>query len=1315
MPSDDQLLILHLSDLHFGNHNRFADRDLKNLAKEFHKAIAHALKKLKISRRIDLVIVSGDIAETGKPREFAQGAEFLTVLAGELGREPQRFVFVPGNHDISWPHCEIEASKQKIEEFDDHELRRRLDAAKLTCYHDFLTKFYGSALQDGRGGCRSLGFDAWLHDFSDFRLSIAALNSCERESHRPQDHLGELRPAQAQALMNAWRTEPYTHWLKILVVHHNPFETTANNIESWLKWMREKKADMPLDLLERYTADVAGFKGAEVLIHVISDACPHLVLHGHHHDQGLPSMRRWKANGHAAVLSTGSWGLNDNQLPGDAPPSCQLILFAWGSSEKQLKAWPLIYDGRFRLEGEVLPGNYMLDAAIGSLYDEPLPLPVDWEQLAKPAQVPDELSPELESFLRAYRQRLKAYGSQWDLRPIGVTQAGGPGRPLDATLDHMYQPLRLAEGYDPEKTDQGQILDVEAILRRCENLPQPETKNKRRTHPLVIRGPAGSGKTTWMRYTFRRLLERNDAVPVMVLLRDLARFWQDSERKDADRSLDAFIDGWSAEQMGKGWEGCWREFLLFSTGPQHVLLVDGWDELGPLGRDFRERLLGFMSEHPHVLVLVTSRPYGEGRPSASDRFELVDIQPLSIADITEFAGRFFRICYRSEHESSQAEVERFVGALGRSPEAARLAQNALLLTMMLLISRSEQLPDKRHLLYEKCIYNLLTALPQRREEGGVLNLPEQWFPPDSEERKRRVAALAHSLQTAGYSHEGRVLIVKSWKEMANLLPEAWEPDLRDGFLSWLTGPSGLLTERADGTLVFSHLSFQEYLTAWYLNANVVSEEQCVGEFCKLAKTNNWWETLLLWGGMIGGQSQERLDPILMALINEGVAGAALTGMLLADGLGTSKVFQDWLGAWFDNLAAEYSFGMDLCARAWKASRQEERKDRFFEALRLLGKRLNSWPSWERIDFFRNDMGIREALPSSETNAASAALVSALSEDSPNEAQAIAAGRVLAGGDPLWPGTVVGLLHIWPGQRRVVGLRLQGAVACGASGKEIAKMLCSASLASSSPQNIQSAQYLARHFARDLDRQLTRYWARFLAGDLARYWSRNLLDLWPGYWSPGLSLGLAWSWSRQWSRDWSRDRSREWSCNWTRDFARKLAGLSTNDYASNLAASCQIDGTPAWIEEFAMLELRSPGWAAARTRLAQIEESPEIEIRLLSETCRFSLNPRRMEEHLGDALQEASAGCLALWPALARHVARRATSDDRTLLNDYAAHPERCEPPLSWGLQYIVRGDVLLADGSTVTLDDLADQAGLPHLPYLEEMGEEIDLGPEFEK
>ena len=104
--------------------------------------------------------------------------------------------------------------------------------------------------------------------------------------------------------------------------------------------------------------------------------------------------------------------------------------------------------------------------------------------------------------------------------------------------------------------------------------------------------------------------------------------------------------------------------------------------------------------------------------------------------------------------------------------------------------------------------------------------------------------------------------------------------------------------------------------------------------------------------------------------------------------------------------------------------------------------------------------------------------------------------------------------------------------------------------------------------------------------------------------------------------------------------------------------------------------------------------------ILARACRVSLHPDLGCRDLMRALGAYPANAEPLWPALARQIARRATEEDKSLLIDLASHPEMREPPLRWGLQYAVRGDVVLDDGSEVTLDDLATDAGLEQLPLL---------------
>ncbi len=1283
------MLLLHLSDLHFGPHSRFVSRNPAHLGKTFHQALDEARKRRDLPEKIDVVLVTGDVAESGKPKEFEFGRQFLTALAGELGLEHRRFVFVPGNHDISWPLCKKVAAEQEDEEFDDAELRRRLDAVKLQHYEAFLKEFYG--VEDLQEVALPLGRGAFLYSFPDLRLSVGALNSCERESHRREDHLGHLSEEQARSLMTAWRTGAPAHWLKVVAVHHNPLLTVPTNIASWRDYLTQV-GQLDASLIERYESDIVGFQGREHLKAIVEDTSVQLVLHGHHHakDEQVWSWRRG-LKGYAHVLSAGSLSLKPDKLPQDEPASVRLIRL--DPEEEEVQALSLVYEARLRLDGELEQGAFVEDPAEPEPYGKRLDLPPSFETAAtvQGSQTATGLSVP---FLQTYRQAMNRAFSRWDLKPVGVTQAGGAGRPIEAALDEMYIPLRLAEGLDIKKTHRGRVMRPEDLLAG--------------RNPQVIRGPAGAGKTTWMRWTFRRLLEIDQAFPLMLVLRDLARRWQGPNCQGAARSLDAFLESWIAEWMGKGWETRMESILAGEDGPRPVLLVDGWDELGALGDEVREKLLGLMERHPRMAVVVTSRPYGEGRPSHSEGFTVQDIQPLSDEEILGLTQRFFRLCYGLDAQSAVAETERFQRALNRSPEATGLARIALLLTMMLMISRSGPLPDKRHLLYEACVTNLLMALPDLKAEEGALLAHGQWRPEDSEERKRVVARLAFQLQK-GRARElsfWEPLVVKSWEEMAALLTDV-KPSQRTEFLAWLSGSAGLLTDRADGTLAFAHLSFQEYLAAWHLHATFEGADERAEAFSRLLLDMRWWETLRLWAALIERESPARLSPVLQNLQKAG-RGLSLMGTFFADGLASPESFDQWINEILRTLSRGWPLWFEQCTSAWAASRQEVRKQQLATRLVQESTQSKTWTGWLRLKAFYQP-ALDLSLPAPPARLSQAVLRS-LDSHQPDQ-DSIAAGRILCGFSPLWPVVPlgVGLLQSWPSQRRLLGLRLQGALTLGASHQELVRF-AEAVLPFRSKREW-GWRISVRDFARTLYRDLTPYKKyirdatslKFLQNfirDLARYLAYHT-DL-------ELSRELAEFLTPYMAKFFNRSPYHYLDS----DETREIVGELIDDFAQFPFLTSQElrrDKKMTPLPEFLYLEQISLGRAGARATLTHAKGSLSLELPLLSEACRWSLHPKqpRISPHV--LLNQVVPWVDPLWPTLARHLARWSTPEDKALLEDLARHPEKREPPLSWGLQFIVRGDLLQEDGSILTLDEITDELGLPPLPYLEDMPDELDI------
>lgn len=71
-------VVAHISDLHFGRTN---------------VAVVSGLRQAVVAAKPDLVVVSGDLTQRARSREFEEARAFLATL-------PQPQVVVPGNHDV---------------------------------------------------------------------------------------------------------------------------------------------------------------------------------------------------------------------------------------------------------------------------------------------------------------------------------------------------------------------------------------------------------------------------------------------------------------------------------------------------------------------------------------------------------------------------------------------------------------------------------------------------------------------------------------------------------------------------------------------------------------------------------------------------------------------------------------------------------------------------------------------------------------------------------------------------------------------------------------------------------------------------------------------------------------------------------------------------------------------------------------------------------------------------------------------------------------------------------------------------------------
>jgi predicted MPP superfamily phosphohydrolase len=928
-PMGDIRVVLHLSDLHFGNKNRYQDQEMQDLAYRCSDAIRRACKGRDVEPQVDCLIVTGDIANTATKQEYAIAATFFASLSGHLGVERKNVVLLPGNHDVSWHRCRVVDNQVACGDLPSEQRKERIASEKMGPFESFVAGFMGG--QRTIEATRVDGHDTWIYSIANGAISVAAISTCELETDMV--HRGYLSPRHAQALIDRWKCDAPRE-IRIVAVHHNPVATVPAVVKEWLEVARNR-GSLSGDDIERMQSDVVGFEGRELLRRICEECKVHVVLHGHHHATDASTSWNWQSGtspGQTQVISSGSWGAPDGQLPGYEPNVMQLLFIDANAST--LIPVPLRFEPRLVVAGAATVGGFVQDDTgkggalrIGQLADT-------GDGSLSAVVVADQRHVE---FVKSLRQAYKSRFVRLDLRGLGAIQGGGTGAPIAPALDDVYVELRFGDRPDSIEARR-RPLNPQSLLTRLglSGIARAKkTRRSRRSVPrgLVLVGAAGAGKTTWMRWTFRRLSEMAEVVPFVVELREFARHCDDQRTPVAERNFSAFFSHMLQSLGLEGWKTSIEHLFADATMPRPVLLVDGWDELGDMGDQTREQFTAFLDAHPRAVAVVTSRPYGKSRPAAVERFDEYYIQSLTDGDISSLARRFHRAVHvdRIGEGTIVVAADLFESALRDSDDAKELARNPLLLTMMLFISRDRPLPDRRHRLYDACLDAMLAARPEMKRKEGARLASSQWCPGDPVERRRAAAQLAERIQTRGvskYRAAERVAIVVLREEAETSLPDSWSASERSGFVEWLIGAAGVLVDRSDGSLSFTHLSFQEFLTAWHLKTSVEGNSERLNAMLSRASQLTWWETIRLFVAMVNDDNPLRIDDIARAMV-EDVDGYWMLGAMLADGAGSDRegAFDAWLAALPEAFHVESMASMAECARAWSVCRQLERKER----------------------------------------------------------------------------------------------------------------------------------------------------------------------------------------------------------------------------------------------------------------------------------------------------------------------------------------------------------------------------------------------------
>jgi WD40 repeat protein len=169
--------------------------------------------------RPDLIVVTGDLADSGLPGDYQQAMGFLARLADTASIPHQHVAIIPGSHDVNYHACEAHFNWQAGE-------------GKLPVPPYFPKwSHFAAALEEFYADCPGITFtpdEPWtLFEMPDLGVVIAGLNSTMAESHRPGDRYPCVTQAQLSWFAAKLSQERTNEWCRLAAIHDHDARDAA--------------------------------------------------------------------------------------------------------------------------------------------------------------------------------------------------------------------------------------------------------------------------------------------------------------------------------------------------------------------------------------------------------------------------------------------------------------------------------------------------------------------------------------------------------------------------------------------------------------------------------------------------------------------------------------------------------------------------------------------------------------------------------------------------------------------------------------------------------------------------------------------------------------------------------------------------------------------------------------------------------------------------------------------------------------------------------------------------------------------------------
>ena len=205
--------ILHLSDFHF---NSNLENNDKNEQEERFNKLIEVINQSNKNIPIDYIVFSGDLACNNPNDDINESALHIRNLVNRTIQDYDKFLIVPGNHDIEWENFnQAKLGNHSGKAF--YKLLRDIYAGNL----EVITKLVGYNPKNNSFDDSHPDSFTWSYNNVNSQIKFLCLNSVIAEEDISLIGKGRISKNTISFIKKEWGLPPQINELRIAVFHHN--------------------------------------------------------------------------------------------------------------------------------------------------------------------------------------------------------------------------------------------------------------------------------------------------------------------------------------------------------------------------------------------------------------------------------------------------------------------------------------------------------------------------------------------------------------------------------------------------------------------------------------------------------------------------------------------------------------------------------------------------------------------------------------------------------------------------------------------------------------------------------------------------------------------------------------------------------------------------------------------------------------------------------------------------------------------------------------------------------------------------------------